>query len=112
MSFLPKIHKEIHVPCDPDRLSHDLASELKAHGVSVQEHYPGSRIIGWVFRPLSFSAGQQVRVDFRPIDGMCEAVLQSRFLWPGVDFTHENQRNIDLLESLLTKLSAPQARAA
>lgn len=112
MSFLPKVHKEIHVPCDPDRLSHELASELKNHGVTIQEHFPGSRIIGWVFRPLSFSAGQQVRVDFRPIDGVCEAVLQSRFLWPGVDFTHENQRNIDMLEGLLIKLSTPTSKAA
>jgi hypothetical protein len=122
MSWLPKLHREFRVSGDPDKLSHDLVSELRHHGVTVQSHYPGSRIIGSVLRPMSMSGGQQLRVDFRPVaKGEVEAVVESRFRFPGVDFTHENEKNVAIVEDLLHRLagtphaavmaSAMQARA-
>ena len=115
MSWLPKLHREFRIPGDPDKLSHDLVSELRHHGVTVQSHYPGSRIIGSVLRPMSMSGGQQLRVDFRPIArGEIEAVVESRFRFPGVDFTHENEKNVAIVEELLQRLSGlpPAAVAA
>lgn len=111
MSWLPKLHREFRVHGDPDRLSHDLVSELRHHGVTVQSHYPGSRIIASVLRPISMSGGQQLRVDFRPIArGEVEAVVESRFRFPGVDFTHENEKNINLVDELLHRMAdAPLA---
>src|SRR5579875_2375086 len=114
MSWLPKLHREFRIPGDPDKLSHDLVSELRHHGVTVQSHYPGSRIIASVLRPMSMSGGQQLRVDFRPVaKGEVEAVVESRFRFPGVDFTHENEKNIAIVEELLHRMSGmPHAAVA
>ena len=116
MSWIPKLHREFRIQGDADRLSHDLVSELRHHGVTVLSHYPGSRVIASVLRPRGMSAGQTVRVDFRPqgSDGM-EVVVESRFRLPGVDFTHENEKNVVLIDDLLQRLSlgeAPSATAA
>jgi hypothetical protein len=111
MSWLPKLHREFRVQGDPDRLSHDLVSELRHHGMSVQSHYPGSRIICSVLRPMAMSGGQQVRVDFRPLEnGAVEAVVESRFRFPGMDFTGENEKNITLIDELLHRLAASGPR--
>ena len=113
MSWLPKLHREFRVQADPDRLSHDLVSELRHHGVSVQSHYPGSRIIASVLRPMGMSGGQQLRIDFRPLArGEVEAVVESRFRFPGVDFTHENEKNVGIVDELLRRFASTAAPAA
>ena len=113
MSWLPKLHREFRVQADPDRLSHDLVSELRHHGVSVQSHYPGSRIIASVLRPMGMSGGQQLRIDFRPLArGEVEAVVESRFRFPGVDFTHENEKNVGIVDELLRRFAPTAAPAA
>ena len=113
MSWLPKLHREFRVQADPDKLSHDLVSELRHHGVSVQSHYPGSRIIASVLRPMGMSGGQQLRIDFRPLaKGEVEAVVESRFRFPGVDFTHENEKNVGIVDELLHRFAPTAAPAA
>jgi hypothetical protein len=113
MSWLPKLHREFRVQGDPDRLSHDLVSELRHHGLTVLSHYPGSRVIASVLRPMAMSAGQTVRVDFRPqAEGVTEAIVESRFRFPGMDFTGENEKNVALIEELLTKPSDRVVRPA
>ena len=102
MSWVPRLHREFRVSGDPDNLSHDLVAELPRRGISIQQHYPGSRICGSIFRPMSLSGGQQLRIDLHPIDGgEVEAVVESKFRFPGVDFTHENEKNVALVEALL-----------
>ena len=106
MSWLPKLHREFRVKGDPDKLSHDICCELRHHGVSVQSHYPGSRIVASVLRPMGMSGGQQLRIDFRPLGGgEVEAVVESRFRLPGMDFTHENEKNVALVDELLRRFS-------
>jgi hypothetical protein len=113
MSWLPKIHREFRVQGDPDKLSHDMVSELRHHGVSVQSHYPGSRICASILRPMGMSGGQTLRIDFRPVArGEVEAVVESRFRFPGVDFTHENEKNIALVDELLRRFSPAREPAA
>ena len=113
MSWLPKLHREFRIQADPDKLSCDLVSELRHHGVSVQSHYPGSRIVASVLRPMGMSGGQQLRIDFRPVSrGDVEVVVESRFRFPGVDFTHENEKNVAIVDELLQRFAPAQAPAA
>jgi hypothetical protein len=108
MSWLPKLHREFRVLGDPDKLSHDMVCELRHHGMSVQSHYPGSRIVASVLRPMGMSGGQQLRIDFRPVArNVVEAVVESRFRFPGVDFTHENEKNLAIVDELLQRFGAP-----
>ena len=56
---------------------------------------------------MSMTAGQQLRVDFRPVaKGEVDAVVESRFNFPGPDFTHENEKNVGIVVDLLTRLCA------
>jgi hypothetical protein len=108
MDWLPKLHRELRLKGEADSISHDLVAILPAHHVAVQQFFPGVRIIGAVFRPASFTWGQEVRIDFRPVGGdQTDAVIESRFLYPAPDFTHENERNVSLLETLLLGLAEP-----
>ena len=102
MNFLPKLRKAFRVSGDPDNISRDLASGLPHQGVTIQQHHPGSRICGSVFRPLSLTGGQKLKIDLHPLDnGQVEAVVESKFRFLGFDFTHENEKNITLVEGLL-----------
>ena len=104
MSWLPKLRKEFRITGDPDDMSHDLVSELPRRGLSIQSHHPGSRICASILRPMSLSGGQVVRIDLHPVDGgEVEAMVESKFKFPGVDFTHENEKNVSLVEELLRK---------
>ena len=106
MSWLPKLHREFRVHGDPDKLSHDICGELRHHGVSVQSHYPGSRICATVMRPMGMSGGQTLRVNFRPLGGSeVMAVVESRFRLPGMDFTRENEKNVALVDELLRRFA-------
>ena len=110
MIMQPKLHREFRISGDPDDLSHDLASKLPQHGMSIQQHYPGSRICASVMRLRSLSGGQQVRVDLHPIDGgEVEIGVESKFRYPGVDFTHENEKNVELVETVLRQ-TAPRSK--
>jgi len=110
MHWLPKLHREIRLTGEADKISHDLVAILPAHHAAVKEFFPSVRVTGSVFRPASFTLGQEVRVDFRPAGGdQIDAVIESRFLFPGMDVTHENERNVALLESLLLGLSQSKA---
>jgi hypothetical protein len=112
MHWLPKLHREIRLTGEADKISHDLVAMLPTHHVAVKEFFPAVRVTGSVFRPASFTLGQEVRVDFRPAGGdQIDAVIESRFMFPGVDMTHENERNITLLESLLLSLAQPAKTA-
>ena len=113
MSWLPKLHREFRIKCDPESISHDLVSGLQHQGVTVQSHYPGSRIVASVLRPMSMTAGQQIRVDFRQVaHGEVDAVVESRFNFPGPDFTHENEKNVAIVVDLLKRLcAAPELEA-
>jgi hypothetical protein len=68
----------------------------------VQQFLPGLRILASAFRLASFTLGQEIRIDFRAV-GPAETIafVESRFHFPGVDFTHENDKNVTLIESLL-----------
>ncbi len=113
MSWLPKLHREYRAYGDPDRLSHDICCELRHHGVSVQSHYPGSRICATVLRPMGMSGGQHLRIDFRPIGGGgVMAVVESRFRLPGMDFTRENEKNVELVDTLLQRFAEPAPAVA
>ena len=110
MHWMPKLHRELRLTGEADRISHDLVAILPTHHVTVKEFFPAVRITGSVFRPASFTMGQEVRIDFRPAGGdQIDAVIESRFLFPGMDLTHENERNVALLESLLLNLAQSKA---
>ena len=107
MSLLPKIHREFVVTGDPSSLSQDMVSKLPRNGVTISQHYPGSRVCGTIRRLTSPSGGQVVRIDFHPIDGgKVEVVVESKFRFPGMDFAHENEKNIALIEDLIGQTSS------
>ena len=107
MAMHPRLHRDMRVSGDPDELSHELASQLPRHGLAIQQHYPGSRVCASVMRLKSLSGGQIVRIDLHPIDGHeVEIGIESKFKWPGVDFTHENEKNVALVEDLVRQVSA------
>lgn len=111
MELIPRLHKEIEVACDAPRLTAEVAAELPRHGIVVTHHFPGLRVLGHILRPTSMSLGQEVRVEVRAAEGGGSSVsIDSRYNYPGVDFTHQNQKNLDLLESVV--MSAHQKCAA
>lgn len=111
MQYFPHLRKELRVAENPERLSTRLTLELPKRGVMIQQHYPGLRVVGTAFRPFSLSWGQEIRVDLRPVDdGHVEAIIESRFQFPWVDVSHENQKNLDMVEELITG-AAPAAAA-
>ena len=104
MGLVPKLNKAFRLNGDPDSISHDLVSGLPRSGVSIQQHYPGSRICGSVMRPLSLSGGQRIRIDFHPMaGGEVEVCVESKFRFPGLDFTHQNEKNLALVEDVLQR---------
>lgn len=111
MEVLPRLRKEVRVAGDPDRITGRLAVELPRHGIMIQQHQPGLRVVGIAFRPFSFSMGVEVRVDCRPVDrDHVDAIIESRFLYPWIDFSQENEKNVALVEGILTE--APQTASA
>lgn len=106
MQFLPRLHREIRLQADADQLSHDLVSEFQRNHITIDQFFPAVRVCATVFRPMSFTWGQQVRVDFRPAgSGEVDAVIESRFKLPAFDFTHENEKNVELIEGMLRHLT-------
>lgn len=102
MELIPRLHKELQVSCDASRLTSELAAALPSHGVVVAHHLPGIRVHGHVIRPTSLSLGQEVRVDVRSMgEGVSTVILDSRYHYPGLDITHQNEKNVSLLESLV-----------
>lgn len=121
METHPRLRRELRVAENPEKLSTFLVTELPRHGIYIQQHYQGTRVVGTAFRPFALSWGQEIRVDLRPIDGgHTEVIIESRFQFPWMDFSHENQKNLDLVEELLngrgslddTGMRAPPPRAS
>ncbi len=102
MEYFPRLRRELRVAQNSEQLSTFLVTELPKHGVVIQQHQPGLRVVGAAFRTLSLSWGQEIRIDMRPIGREeTEVIIESRFQFPWMDFSHENEKNLDLLESLL-----------
>lgn len=102
MELIPRLHKELHVACDPPRLTSEVAAELPKHGIVVAHHLPGLRVLGHIIRPTSLSLGQEVRVEVRANEDKGSSVtIDSRYHYPGIDLTHQNQKNIELLETVV-----------
>ena len=102
MASGPRLNKVFVIKGDPDGISHDLVSGLPKCGVRIQQHYPGSRICGSVMRPLSLSGGQNIRIDLHPrAGGEVEVQVESKYRFPGLDFTHQNEKNLALVEDVL-----------
>lgn len=107
MEYFPRLRRELRVAENPEKLSAFLVTELPQRGVFIQQHYPGLRVIGTAFRRLSLSWGQEIRIELRPIDtGHTEAIIESRFQFPWMDFSHENEKNLDMVEDLLDSAGA------
>ena len=113
MELHPRLRREVHVPADTASVSARLAAELPKAGIAVQQHLPGLRILATVFRPASFTLGQEIRIDFRST-GRAETIafVESRLHFPGFDFTHENEKNVTLVESILLAHREPVSGAA
>ena len=102
METFPRLRRELRIAENPEQLSTYLVTELPRHGVFIQQHYPGLRVVGTALRPLSLSWGQEIRIDLRPVDAdHTEVVIESRFQFPWMVFSHENQKNLDMVEELL-----------
>lgn len=113
MEYFPRLRKEMRVAENPEHLTTRLALELPKRGVVIQQHYPGLRVVGTAFRPFSMSWGQELRVDLRPVDdGHVEAIIESRFQFPWVDVSHENQKNLDMVEELISAGVPPTSSPA
>jgi hypothetical protein len=102
MELQPRLRREVSVGADTATVSTWLANEMPKAGMHVQQFLPGLRILASAFRLASFTLGQEIRIDFRAV-GPAETIafVESRFHFPGVDFTHENDKNVTLIESLL-----------
>lgn len=97
-----KLRKIIKVTQNPESLSARLAVELPHIGVTVQQHHSGLTILGTVFRPFSFAWGQHVRIDFKSVDrGHTDVMIECAFPFPRVDFSHENERTLAMIESFV-----------
>lgn len=102
METFPRLRRELRVADNPERLTTYLVNELPHHGVFIQQHYPGLRVVGAAHRPMSVAWAAEIRIDLRPTDGGgAEVIVESRFQFPWMDFSHENQKNLDLVEELL-----------
>ena len=113
MELIPRLHKELSVACDAPRLTSEVAAELPKHGIVVAHHLPGLRVLGHIMRPTGLSLGQEVRVEVRAGDANGSSVIiDSRYHYPGVDFTHQNQKNMDILEQVVMTASEKCAVAA
>ncbi len=82
-----------------------------AIGVTVQQHHSALTILGTVFRPFSFAWGQHVRIDFKSVDrGHTDVMIECAFPFPRrVDFSHENERTLAMIESFVLAREAGSA---
>lgn len=104
MGLVPRLNRAFRINGDPDGISHDLVSGLPKSGIAIGQHYPGSRICGSVMRPLSLSGGQKIRIDLHPMaGGEVEVCVESKFRFPGLDLTHQNEKNMAVVEDVLQR---------
>jgi hypothetical protein len=62
METFPRLRRELRIAENPEQLSTYLVTELPRHGVFIQQHYPGLRVVGTALRTLSLSWGQEIRI--------------------------------------------------
>jgi len=116
--IFPKARVEFRVQEGLEDLSERVSEDLKSVGVVIQQHLHGSRVVGTVFRPMAW--GQQVRVDLRSLDANhSDVIVEASFPFPWIDFTHENQKTLDIVQGLFQRhprsssaASEPVARSA
>jgi hypothetical protein len=113
METFPRLRRELRIAENPERLTAYLVNELPRHGAFIEQHYPGLRVVAKALRPMSLSWGAEIRIDLRPLDaGHVEVVIESRFQFPWMDFSHENLKNLDLVEELLNTRDLEPSRPA
>jgi hypothetical protein len=102
MHYQSKIRHSLRVSQNPEDLSNRLAVELPKLGLAVRGHQRGVSLTGTMLRPFSLAWGQHVRVDLRPVDRQHTAVtIEAAFPFPRIDFSHEHERTVALIEDLV-----------